>query len=170
MSKLVGYRTVLFNIIMAVASMVGLNISPDMATHFAGVLIVVWAAGGILLRFVTSTPAFASSHPQTVELANEIAANLPKMFPDGSETTTVVPQAPATGTANTGQPDIVAMATDVTNALAVAQHAFDTVYGHLVAATSTVSAAQPQAIIASDLQPEPNPAPAPAVATTNQGV
>jgi len=51
-----GYRTILFNLAMAVIGMAGLKISPDHVNLWLDVFIPAWALGGILLRQITTTP------------------------------------------------------------------------------------------------------------------
>ena len=156
MSALIGYRSVIFNLIMGLTSIVGLQLDPAVAVHVAGILVVLWMTGGVLLHFVTQNPAIAHNHPEVVKVATEIANDIAEIIPaapvDNSGIPT--PQAPANGAATiTGPPDIIALATSVTNALAVAQQAFDTVHGQLLSAHATVSAALPPVLAPADPVP-----------------
>ena len=162
-----GYRTIVFNLIMAFASLVGLQLAPETALQWAGIAVVIWAVGGVLLRVITTTPAFQRVlPPEVAELAGLIVANAPKVaepFEAGVEKPST--DDPASGGATiTGPPeDLISLATSITNALSTVQAVHARVTSALQAAHSAVGAALPTAVIAA-APPTPEPAPAAAAA------
>ena len=160
-----GYKTIAFHLIMGLASLVGLQVAPDTALHWAGIVVLVWTVGGIAFRFLTTTPVFkmaASTSPELAELANIILANSPKLdLPITlADPQPVAADAPATGGATiTGPPtDLVGLATSITNALTTIQSVHAAMASSLRAASDQVSAALPTSPV-----PQPVPA-APAAA------
>lgn len=53
-----GSRTILFNLVMAIAAMAGLKLAPDLVNAWLDVFVSIWAVGAMLLRQVTTTPVF----------------------------------------------------------------------------------------------------------------
>jgi hypothetical protein len=62
---LTGYRTILFNLAMAVVALTGHTVSPDLLNTYLDGLIAAWVLGAILLRAITTTPVGRASHPLT---------------------------------------------------------------------------------------------------------
>lgn len=155
-----GYRTIAFHLIMGLASFVGLQIAPDTAMHWAGFVVLAWMAGGIILRFVTTTPAFktaAATSPELTYLANLILAHMPQadLAVTDADPQPAPADAPATGGATITAPpgDLVSLATSITNALTTIQSVH-------AAMTSSLSAAKDQVSAALPSSPAPQPAPA----------
>ncbi|BAE49271.1 hypothetical protein [Paramagnetospirillum magneticum] len=147
-----GYRTVIFNVLMGVVSLVGLQVSPDTVQHWAGLVVGAWMVGGIVLRFITTTPAFKTAMPVEVQqLAQLIAANLPGGTAEPTAVADLTPiPAPAEGAATiTGPPgDLVALATEISQALSTIQLVHDQAMGNLAQAHQAVSSALPAALAA----------------------
>ena len=180
-----GYRTILFHVIMGLAGIVGLQIAPDTAQHWASVGVVVWMVGGVVLRYLTTTPMFRTLSPDAQRLAAEIAANCPT----GDAPQPAVPQplaadAPASGGATiTGPPgaqssdggsaaapplDLVTLATSIVAAANTINSVHRQMVTSLQAANDQVSAALPAAVPVPQPQPQPaavavaaGPSPAP---------
>lgn len=53
-----GYRTILFHLLMTTAGLVGVQVDPAAALNWSALYIAVWGLGGILLRTVSTGPAF----------------------------------------------------------------------------------------------------------------
>jgi len=53
-----GYRTIIFNAVMLIGSLSGATFSPDMVNEWIEAFALVWTAGNIILRAVTSSPIF----------------------------------------------------------------------------------------------------------------
>lgn len=53
-----GFRTVAFNLLMAVVTITGATLSPELVEQFVEAIVGVWAAGNVLLRAVTNSPMF----------------------------------------------------------------------------------------------------------------
>jgi len=53
---LTGYRTILFNAVMAALALTGHTVSPDLLNTYLDGLIAVWVGGAVLLRALTTTP------------------------------------------------------------------------------------------------------------------
>jgi hypothetical protein len=159
-----GYRTIIFHLIMGAASLIGLQIAPDTAQHWAGFMVLAWVAGGIVLRFLTTTPAFAkaaATSPELATLANLILAHLPQPDPvaTAADPQPASADAPASGGATiTGREgaqsvdgggaaapptDLVALATSITNALTTIQSVHAQMANALQVANQTVGAALP---------------------------
>ena len=60
-----GFRTIAFNVIMAIVGIVGASISPEMVDQFLEAFIVFYAAGNALLRKLTDTPIFSKLRRKT---------------------------------------------------------------------------------------------------------
>jgi putative Mn2+ efflux pump MntP len=144
-----GYRTIVFNLIMGVGAAIGLQIAPDAAQHWATIVIVVWMGGALLLRFLTTTPAFKTLPPDVQRVASEIAGSVPTgkvLYSAVSAVDSALSAAaPATGGATiTGPPaDLVGLATSITNALATVQAVHAQVAAALSAGKDAVGAALP---------------------------
>ncbi|MBF0095442.1 MAG: hypothetical protein HQL34_12985 [Alphaproteobacteria bacterium] len=74
-----GSRTILFNLVMAVAAMAGIKIAPDTVTIWLDVFVSVWAIGAMLLRQVTNTPVFqkeAAGSASAADIARAVSEAL----------------------------------------------------------------------------------------------
>lgn len=56
MKALKGYRTILFNIVMLIAGIMGEELAPETANDLVEAFLVVWAAGNAFLRWITDSP------------------------------------------------------------------------------------------------------------------
>ena len=62
--KLTGYRTVIFALVMGMGGLLGHHLAPETVNAWLDVIFATVAIGGILLRFVTNTPAFQAEVAQ----------------------------------------------------------------------------------------------------------
>ncbi len=163
-----GYRTIVFNLIMGLAGIIGLQIAPDTAQHWAVIGVVIWMVGGVLLRFLTTTPAFKTLPPEVQKVADEIAASVPS----GEALLSAVDAALATDAPGAGgatitgpPPNLIDLATSISNALATVQAVHAQVTSALQAGKDAVGAALPAAGI---VQPQDSLHPQPAASPAGQ--
>ena len=50
-----GYRTIAFNVLMAIVAVTGANVAPEQVETVVTVGALIWAAGNAALRAVTNT-------------------------------------------------------------------------------------------------------------------
>jgi len=143
-----GYRVILFNLIMGVAGLVGLNIAPAQAQIWVTGLIVSWAFGGVALRFVTNTPVFQKLSPEGQKVVEQIIADAPKV----GDLATQAGEQPDTDAPE----DLVSMANSILSTLKTVQGLHDQVFGALKQANDQVTAAFPAGQgAAPQAQPQP---------------
>ena len=147
-----GYRTLLFNLIAAVAGLIGVHLAPATVGCYADLIVLVLAAGNAVLRFVTTTPVGRSQHPgaevSLSEIAEAVARRLPKIDP--AEIAALLPAPVIAGPANAAPAvDFAAVAESLAKALDGVQ-----------AAHAAVTAALPPPV-AQAVDPAPQPTAAP---------
>jgi len=58
-----GYKTLIVNVIMVVAALAGLNVSPELAAEYAQAFVVAWGGINVVLRAISKGPIFGGSKP-----------------------------------------------------------------------------------------------------------
>lgn len=178
MPAMKGYRTLLFNVVMAIAAVTGHVLVPATAANLVDLVMLLGASlGNILLRLVTTTPfgkAAVEAAEQMVKLHPDVLAELAGAVTDAVQAAMV--PIPATLEAQHFDPappgtDLVALAQHITGALATVQAVHAQMAASLVAANSQVSAALPGAVAQTDphadiidahtAAPQPVPQPVP---------
>lgn len=53
-----GFRTVAFNLIMLIAGVTGNELAPEVAHQYVEWFLGAWAAGNVILRWITDSPIF----------------------------------------------------------------------------------------------------------------
>ncbi|MDA8230361.1 MAG: hypothetical protein M0006_03390 [Magnetospirillum sp.] len=81
-----GYRTLIFNLAMALSGMLGYHLAPDVAAHYADLFLFAITAGNAALRFVTDTPVGHALLPSSAavsleRLADAVAERMPRFDP-----------------------------------------------------------------------------------------
>ncbi len=144
-----GYRTILFHLIMGTAGVIGLQIAPDTAQHWAVIGVFVWMGGGVTLRFLTDTPAFKALPPEVRQMADLVADAAPTLrTPEDGAGKTMAADGTDAATATASDPpaDLVQLAASITSALATVQAVHAQVTTALQAAHTAVGAALPASL------------------------
>jgi len=172
-----GYRTLLFNLVLAIGAIAGHAIAPDQAAHAVDLALMLGgAAGNIGLRLITTTPfgkavvdsaeRFIQLRPDAVEEIND--AVTAAFAAHGTPLVAMPAGAPDT--------DLVALAQSITGMRATIEGVHAQMAGALTAAQAQVAAAMPAlpntpreqtqgaAAILQPPQPEPGPSASPPAA------
>jgi hypothetical protein len=167
MPVLKGYRTLLFNAVMAIATVTGHVLVPATATSLVDLVMLLGAStGNILLRLITTTPfgrAAVEVAEQVVKLHPDVLAALGDAVTDAVQ---VAMHDTVSGPAPLSEPpppdtDLVALASHITGALATVQSVHAQMAAALSAANVQVADALPVALAPAPADPTPQPAPVP---------
>lgn len=73
-----GYRTLIVNALMVAFGLAGTTISPELATQYADLFIMLWGVINVLLRKITTGPMFATTTPPTTGSAGDSGGTVVK--------------------------------------------------------------------------------------------